>query len=138
MYFGVFFSTFILIFKKEAFDIGISKIGLNVTMLEVGIGLILMALQNDIFAKKTSGTWTFFLRWFGRHSYEIYLTHSFFIIFIARLWFKPGQSSLFILFLYALVIIISGLSGQFISTHFSEPMNKFFNLYPAKSNKVFT
>ena len=60
MYFGVFFSTFILIFKKEAFDIGISKIGLNVTMLEVGIGLILMALQNDIFAKKNKRCMGFF------------------------------------------------------------------------------
>ena len=56
MYFGVFFSTFILIFKKEAFDIGISKIGLNVTILEVGIGLILMALQNDIFTSEAIHT----------------------------------------------------------------------------------
>ncbi len=125
LFLGILFYSFIFIFRKQAYDIGISEIGLNVTMLEVGIGLILIAMQNWYSKGDHSGSlWTAPLRWFGRNSYEIYLTHSFFIIAIAKILFNTNQSVLVIVFWYAISITLSGIIGQLVSTYFSEPMNR--------------
>jgi len=134
---GISFFTFILIFRKQAYDIGLSKIGLNVTLLEIGTGLILIAAQEWYKKGKRSGSfWTKPLRWFGRNSYEIYLTHSFFIIAITEVLFDVKQSNFIIGLWYALALVVSGIFGQLISSYFSEPMNKLIKKNPFVKTKM--
>jgi peptidoglycan/LPS O-acetylase OafA/YrhL len=123
---GLSFFIFIFIFRKQTFDLGITPIGLNVTLLELSIGLILIAAYEWYTKDNHSGSaWLEPLRWFGRNSYEIYLTHMFFVIFIIKIFFNENQSRFLTIFLYTMIIVISGIAGQLISSYFSEPMNKF-------------
>jgi peptidoglycan/LPS O-acetylase OafA/YrhL len=132
---GVSLFIFIFIFRKQAFDIGISKVGLNVTILEIGIGLILIAMHEWYGNRRHIGsTLTAPLRWLGRNSYEIYLIHQFFIILIANFLFNAKQSWPLITLCYFVVVAISGLAGQFVSTYFSEPLNRFVR----SRNRYFT
>jgi peptidoglycan/LPS O-acetylase OafA/YrhL len=122
---GISLFTFIFIFRKQAYDIGISKIGLNVTILEIGVALILITMQEYYTKGKRFGSlWTQPLRWFGRNSYENYLIHSFFVIVFAGTLFDKNQTGLVIAAWYAIVLILSGVTGQLISSFFSEPMNR--------------
>lgn len=110
---------FIFFYRKEVVDIGITGLGLNVTILEIGIGMIMLAtLQTPI-------KWFKWIRWFGKNSYEIYLTHSFFTIFAANILYRSSQSTGLIVLEYLAIIICSGLLGQFIAKHYSEPCNRY-------------
>jgi peptidoglycan/LPS O-acetylase OafA/YrhL len=121
---GISLFSFVFIFRKQAYDIGISKIGLNVTILEISIGLILIAMQEWYTKGNRLGSfWIAPIRWFGQNSYEIYLIHSFFIIAIAGTLFDGKQSNLLILIWYGIVLALSGIIGQLVSSYFSEPMN---------------
>lgn len=123
---GVSLFIFIFIFRKQAFDTGISKVGLNVTMLEIGVGLILIAMHEWYGNRRHSGSlFTAPLRWFGRNSYEIYLLHMFFVTLIANFLYNAKQTGTLIVVSYLIVIAMSGLFGQFVSFYFSEPLNKF-------------
>lgn len=113
---GILLSSFIFILRKQAYDVGISKVGLNVTILEIGIGLILIATHDLYLKGNLFGLAP--LRWFGRNSYEIYLTHSFCIIVIAKILFNTNQSVLVIVIWYALATILSGIIGQLVSAYF--------------------
>lgn len=121
---GIVLFSFIFILRKQAYDTGISKIGLNITLLEISIGLILIGVQEwSVKEKNSGGLWNAALRWLGRNSYEIYLIHSFFIIAMANILFNTKTSPLFTLVYYAIAIILSGVASQAISSYFSEPMN---------------
>ena len=81
---GLILFSVIFFCRKQVFDLGMTALGLNVTILEIGIAFILIAsLQMNIgltgFARFN------FIQWFGRNSYEIYLTHSFIIVFAANI-----------------------------------------------------
>ncbi len=124
---GISLFIFIFFFRKQAYDLGISKVGLNVTLLEIGIGLILIAMQEYyVKGRRFSSIWTGPLRWFGRNSYENYLIHSFFVLVIAKTLFDKNQPGIVIGLWYIIVLILSGLTGQLVSLFFSEPMNKLF------------
>jgi peptidoglycan/LPS O-acetylase OafA/YrhL len=123
---GVSLFIFIFIFRKQVFDMGISKVGLNVTILEIGIGLILIAMHEWYGNRRRAGSLlTAPLRWFGRNSYEIYLLHMFFVTLVANFLFNDKQTGTLIFLSYLIVITMSGLFGQLISFYFSEPLNKF-------------
>ncbi len=121
--FWIGFSLFSLVFffRHFSYEVGITKIGLNNTFLEIGVGLILIVMQQR---NKSGKSWTLFLRWFGRNSYEVYLTHSFIIILFSLTIFNKHMSDYSILLLYLLTIILSGVAGQGISSYCSEPMNR--------------
>lgn len=123
---GLTLFVFVFIFRKQAYDFGITKIGLNVTLLEVGVGMILIAMYEWYGKERHFGAWPMApFRWLGRNSYEIYLSHSFIIIMLAGILFNSTQSTFIIIFWYAITILLSGILGQLISTYFSEPLNKF-------------
>lgn len=130
---GVSLFFFIFIFRKQAFDMGISKIGLNVTILEVGVGMILITMHEWYENRRHTGNiFTAPLRWLGRNSYEIYLIHMFLVMIIANLLFNAKQTWFFIVACYFIVIVLSGLLGQIISSYFSEP----FNVFIRKINNI--
>ncbi|MDP1574676.1 MAG: acyltransferase [Coxiellaceae bacterium] len=125
---GVLLSSLILFFRHFVYEMSLTKIGVNTTILEIGIGFMLIAMQQ----RNAIGTfWTAPLRWFGRNSYEVYLTHGFFIVLFSLSLFNKAESDMYVLLLYALTVILSGVMGQLISSYFSEPMNRFL-----RKNKV--
>src|SRR6476646_3622811 len=90
----------ITVFRGTAARLALYKVGLDVTTLQVGVARLLIVLQQSCEARaaldhppllssnvRTRGTATLrglgialfwsggFLRWFGRNSYEVYLTH---------------------------------------------------------------
>jgi len=110
---------FIFFFRKQALDLGITPLGLNVTFLEMGIACILIATQHTHFKLFKS------IRWFGRNSYEIYLTHSFIVLFAASVFYRSNQTTRLIALEYLIIIVCSGILGQIIATYYSEPLNRY-------------
>lgn len=64
------------VFRGTAARIGFYKAGLDVTVLEIGAALLLIAMQQRFEnGVSVAGRWSIVLRWFRRNSYEVYLTH---------------------------------------------------------------
>ncbi len=110
---------FIFLFRKQAFDMSIPAIGLNATFLEMGIACILIGTRQIDFK------WVGWIRWFGRNSYEIYLTHSFVVIFAVDLLYRAMQPTWLIAFEYLAIVLCSAVVGQIISAYYSEPLNRY-------------
>ncbi|MGI4830514.1 MAG: acyltransferase family protein [Janthinobacterium lividum] len=62
------------------------------------------------------------LRWFGRHSYEVYLTHEF-VVMGALTFFVRTSRELVPLWI-CVVVALSGLGGYLLARFVSEPMNR--------------
>ncbi len=112
------------VFRRQTLQLGLTGLGLNVTVLEMGVALTLVALRDQSFA---AGSWRSFLtapvRWFGRNSYEIYLTHMLVVTLLAPalILASPPTNPLP---LYAGLLLLSGLLGGIVARFFSEPMNR--------------
>lgn len=119
---GLFLFLLIFIFRHIAFELGLTKMNINVSLLEIGVGLTLIAMQEWYSNKNRSGSlWLKPIRFFGKNSYEIYLTHMFVIILFMKLLFHSDVKT----FLeYLVILAICALIGQGIAYYFSEPMNK--------------
>ena len=101
--------------RHVTYLLGLTKANLNVTALELGIALMLVAFsQNTLRLRGTR-----FLQWYGRNSYEVYLTHML-VIALGTAIFK-GMG--FVLPLYALMVMASGLLGYVVAKYYSEPLN---------------
>lgn len=114
---GLMLFVVITVFRRQVYQLGLTDLGLNITIFEFSCALLILTL------KETSSKWSYILRWFGRHSYEIYLTHMFFVTGFSLLIFNAEKSTFFIVFLYLLTVVLSGCLGQIIANFFSEPMN---------------
>lgn len=119
---GLALSTLIFFFRHLTSYLGITKIGLNVTMLEIGIAFILIALYRKSMASKIR--FLNLLRWFGKNSYEIYLTHGFIVLTLSALFYKLRIPMVAAPLWYVLILVFSGIVGILVSRYFSEPMNK--------------
>lgn len=107
--------SLVFIFRKLTFILGLTHWNIQVSLLELGIALLLIALSQ--YQNKPKGT--SILRWFGRNSYEIYLTHS--IVIIGFMYFF--KDSIHHVFLYLPVVLICGVVGHGVAKYFSEPLN---------------
>lgn len=110
---------FIFFFRKLAYHLGITPLGLNVTILDTGIALMILATQQTHFR------WFSLIRWFGRNSYEIYLSHGFIVLFAASILYRMTQPTWLIALEYTFVALCSGFLGQLIATYYSEPFNRY-------------
>jgi peptidoglycan/LPS O-acetylase OafA/YrhL len=123
---GWFLFLFIMLFRKWAWIIGVSKIGVNVTLLAIGTALILIWMQKRFLSGKE------YIPWFARplsllgcNSYEVYLTHMFVVSFFVEIYGALKLTGEWAWFLYTAVVIISGILGFIIARYFSNPMNYF-------------
>ncbi len=113
------------VFRNITYRLHLSTIGLNVTLLELGTALLVIALQQRWENTRYPGHWsTGLLRWFGRNSYEVYLTHMFVVwpmiwalyrfrdpIRLAPVWFIATTA-------------LAGLLGYALARFYSEPLNR--------------
>ncbi len=81
-----------------------------------------MVMMGSVLRGKPGRAWLAPVRWFGRHSYEVYLTHEFVVIGVTELYVRVHRGS-------PLVWIVAELAlaaplGAVVARWYSEPMNR--------------
>src|SRR6478736_1471867 len=121
---GAVLMGFVLYFRHAVRAFGLYDRGLDVTVLSLGTAAVLIAVTMVPSETVTTNQRAFApLRWFGRNSYEIYLSHLFVVIPASLLWRRVDSSPLIPL-LYAMVIAMSGVLGALVSEFFSKPCSQ--------------
>lgn len=135
---GLSLFLFIFVFRKQASNLGLSKTGLNVTLLEIGISFVLIALHQWFIQQGyRRNRITAPLRWFGRNSYEIYLTHSFIVIIMVQIFQNISSPVSMIVPWYIAILLLSGVTGHLIASYYSEPLNRLLRSKFIKSDFYF-
>lgn len=135
----------IAVFRGTAAWIGFYKIGLDVTILQMGTALLVIAMQQSGHAQSNRRRWISrflglrflgrLLRWFGRNSYEVYLTHMLAVLPVVML-FQHWHASINTTPVWFLATAaLSGLAGFVAAKFYSEPLNRRLRagLQPASS-----
>ena len=139
---GTMLAVVVTICQHAAARIGLYKIGLDETVLEIGIALLLIVMQqrfdekqlkvaeSDVKLARPTYTRTVAafpastLAWFGRNSYEVYLTHMFVVwpvVWAFGLTHATNETTPLSFFL---AIAIAGVLGQIVARYYSEPLNR--------------
>jgi len=103
--------------------------GLYGTVLALGTCLVICGA---VLHGKAGSRWTLPVRWFGRHSYEVYMTHEFAVIGPTELYLKLHRGPM--LGWLTALLLACALLGWGTARYFSEPMNrKLRGAAPAKA-----
>jgi len=121
---GWLMTILIFVFKSFVYKTRIVDLGLNITILSLGISLILFWMhENHLSRKENNYRILNWLRNMGVYSYEIYLTHMFVIIFGVQIFKNLNLSTNWLIPYSFLLILISHILGKIIFHKFSEPVN---------------
>jgi peptidoglycan/LPS O-acetylase OafA/YrhL len=137
---GVAGVLFIVVFREATTTLGLIATGTNVSVLEISMALVLMAMASGVGSRALSRG-TSLLRAVGRCSYEVYLTHMFVVFgffFAFQMVFpKEGMQSDSAIYpaSYVLVLILSVLLGHAVSRYFSEPANRALRAWLAERRR---
>jgi peptidoglycan/LPS O-acetylase OafA/YrhL len=145
---GITLILLITVFRGTAARFALYKVGLDVTALQVGAALLLIALQQSFEARATldhsllrssvrtrsAAVWrslgsalfrsTAFLRWFGRNSYEVYLTHMLVVWPMVGLFFHFHQSLNTAVLWFFAITAFTGIAGHVLARGYSDPLNR--------------
>jgi len=116
---GVAMVALILFWPRWHWMHGLGKSGLDCTVLALGACLVIFATT----VRGTAGRlWTAPVRWFGRHSYEVYMTHEFLVVWGTALYVRwhRGPLALWVVG----ILLLSAPLGWAVARCFSEPMNR--------------
>lgn len=121
---GLLLLFFIVLCRKTVFHLGLTHSGLNVSLLEAGMSLLLIALYQQSTLQKPFVRHRFNpLINLGRNSYEIYLSHMFVVIPLTAMFLRWHAPNSLMLAWYLVIVIASGLLGEFIARIYSNPLN---------------
>jgi peptidoglycan/LPS O-acetylase OafA/YrhL len=113
-----------MLFRSLSRNLHLGQTGLNVTVLSVGTALVLIWLQKRFENGRQHVNYlTGIFRFFGRNSYEVYLTHMFIVFIMVAVYQSFNLSGAWTWALYLSTIILSGLLGELVARYFSVPMN---------------
>jgi peptidoglycan/LPS O-acetylase OafA/YrhL len=97
----------------------IGRTGLDGTVLALGTCLVIVS---TVLMRTIGSPFTAPIRWFGRHSYEVYLTHEFVVVWGTQLHTKLQAGPLAI-WVIAILVFCAPL-GAIAAKYFSEPLNR--------------
>jgi peptidoglycan/LPS O-acetylase OafA/YrhL len=115
-------------FRALAGKLGLFSTGLDMTVIACGAALLILGV-NRIEAGSERKNWlsgrtTAIFRWYGRNSYEVYLTHMFVVTFGVQI-FRRGHIPINAAPVWFLgILIVAGLVGAAVARWFSEPVNQ--------------
>ncbi len=93
--------------------------GTDVTVLGLGTCLVMLG---SVLREKKGRPWSAPVRWLGRYSYEVYLTHEFVVIGALSVFLELHQGPIAIWVF--VTVLLSGLLGYAASRFISEPANR--------------
>jgi peptidoglycan/LPS O-acetylase OafA/YrhL len=146
---GILLILLITVFRGTAARLALYKVGLDVTTLQVGAALLVIALQQSFEARaafshspllsssvrtrsavmlRGLGSALFrsteFLRWFGRNSYEVYLTHMLVVWPMVGLFFHFHQGLNTAVLWFLAITALTGVAGHVLARSYSDPLNR--------------
>ncbi len=118
---GIALMMLVLCFKPVVKWLHLYQLGLDFTALALGTALLLIPIAA---ANRTGSNFSAPLRWLGRNSYEIYLTHMFVVMFGVQLFVaKSWPVSRAPIYALLLLVLCAGL-GALVARFYSEPLNR--------------
>lgn len=99
---------------------GLPKAGLDVTLLEIGTALTILGLTSP----GTPSRWTLPMRWLGRNSYEVYLTHMFVVTTGTTLYTALGKPIAWAPLWFLGMFLAAAVMGDLVARFYSEPLNR--------------
>ncbi|HVW71335.1 MAG TPA: acyltransferase [Steroidobacteraceae bacterium] len=120
---GTVIAVFVIVTCNEDSHVELARYGLNVTLLEGGVALMLLALGSGV-GNRLLATGTGWLRRIGRNSYEIYLVHMLVVLGLMNLFRELKPPVVTIPLWYAAMLLPSLLLGYLLSRYYSEPLNE--------------
>ena len=118
---GVAVMAFTTLFRVQVKALGLYNVGLDVSLLAMGTALACAAFS----ASPSCGSRLLApLRWFGRNSYEVYLTHMMVVFPVLWVVKRSDPTWRWAFLWYAAIVMLSGGLGAIVARYFSEPMNR--------------
>ena len=109
----------------------LGRTGTDVTVLGFGTCLVMLG---SVLRPTRGGRWTAPLRWLGRYSYEVYLTHQFVVFSVLSLFLRGHRGPIAALICICMVVILSGALGFLLARIVSEPANRALRGTPLRSS----
>jgi len=122
---GATMAALVILLVNEDSHTGAARYGLNITALEAGIALMLVAFGSGV-GNGSSSIGTGWLRAIGRSSYEIYLFHMFVLLGLMNLFQRLHPVTTLIPLWYGGMLLLSIVLGLWVSRRYSEPLNRRF------------
>jgi peptidoglycan/LPS O-acetylase OafA/YrhL len=97
----------------------IGRTGVGSTVLALGTCCVMFG---SVLSGRRGTPWSEPIRWVGRCSYEIYLTHEFVVVWLTLLYLKLQRGP--VLIWIAAMVMLSVVVGAWVARGFSEPMNR--------------
>lgn len=134
---GISLCVLIGVFRGTVVPIIFYKAGLDVTVLQAGTAMLILSLQlksepvvassNSLsffeWARKTGWQGTSFLRWYGRNSYEVYLTHMLIVWPMVILYWHLHLAARVAPVWFIGTTALAGIAGHALARFYSEPLN---------------
>jgi peptidoglycan/LPS O-acetylase OafA/YrhL len=121
---GITLSLFVIVCKSAVAWLGWYKLGLDDTMLSFGAALLLVGLDRIKRGAGAPRRLTAPLRWLGRNSYEVYLTHMFVVFPVVALFYRWHQGLNIALLWFLAAAGLAGVVGYGVARFYSEPLNR--------------
>lgn len=118
---GAVLVIFSLCFTMQAQKIGLTRAGLDMTVLAIGTCMLIAAAAQ---AQWRSPRWITPLRLVGQRSYEVYLVHMFVVFVFFDLFLSIGKPIAAVPVLFLATILVSAVAGELVARFYSEPMNR--------------
>ncbi|HWE48794.1 MAG TPA: acyltransferase [Bryobacteraceae bacterium] len=119
---GTLFIVFVMGFPVASHNLGLEGLGLDMSLLAAGACMVIAA------SAQAGGGGSIVLsplRWLGRRSYEVYLTHVFVVIALLNIFIAAGKPLRGVPWYFAGTALLAGLLGEFVARYYSESLNAY-------------
>lgn len=120
---GAVLAVFIVVTRRLSAQSGLYHLGLDVSALEAGVALMLLAFGNGL-GNQAASLGTGWLRAIGQTSYEVYLFHMLVVLSLIDLFKRTHAPSRLIPVTYLAMLLLSLALGYAIFRLYSEPLNR--------------